>query len=76
VHVWNGSGWDMLLMALSMTVFWGALVAVVALAFRRDRRPERETPDAVERLRRRYAEGEIPLDDYEQRLRVLEGSSR
>lgn len=71
-HLWNG-GWGVFWMVLSMVAFWGLLVAVVVMLVRpgdRGEKPSRE-PDAIELLRRRFAEGQISKEEFEERLGVL-----
>ncbi len=75
---WNGSGWGLLWMILSMIVFWGALVAIVTMVLRSGdgRRTEGREADATELLRRRFADGEIPKEEYQERLHVLQETRR
>lgn len=72
LHVWNGSGWGVLWMVLSMAVFWGALAALVVALLRGSDKPGKTPePDANEMLRRRFASGEISKEEFEERLGVL-----
>lgn len=72
-----GWGW-MLLMMIPMLLFWGAVIfGVVWLIrgstwgqpMREDRSVKKESP--VEILERRFAEGDMTLEDYQARREVL-----
>lgn len=72
--MYETGGW--IVMMLGMVIFWGAIIAIVALAvalvrggifFSRTKPPQ-------EVLRRRLADGSISVEEYEQRLAVLESS--
>ena len=67
---WNTMGflgWTM------MFVFWGAIAALVVWAARGVGITRTGTrPDALSILERRYAAGEIDLDEFTERRRVLE----
>jgi putative membrane protein len=73
-----GSGWGGGILGFAMMLlFWGALLALVALAFRwgtDQRRDGRSsgTLDARAILEERFAKGEISADEFEQRRKVLE----
>lgn len=74
----NGSGgWGYLMMAVTMVLFWGLLVAGVVVLVRSVSR--RETawpaagPDPARVLAERFARGDIDEAEYRQRLRVLGG---
>lgn len=55
-----------------MIVFWGAIVAIVYLAFRgRDNDVGR--PSARELLDERFAKGELTEEEYKRRRAALEG---
>jgi len=82
VPMMNGydmSGWGWLLMTLGMLGFW-ALVAVLALALLRRPGPPNQQPQpgqqprpgAEDILAERLARGEIDLDEYRQRLQILQ----
>jgi putative membrane protein len=66
-------GWGILWMVLS----WGALVAIAWAALRalttdgNRREPPRDPRDL---LAERFAKGEIDTEEYQERLRVLDGS--
>ncbi len=67
---WNGGGWGILWMILSM----GVMVALIWVVFRAftsgdDRRAP--SGDAKDVLAERFAKGEIDADEYHERLRVL-----
>ena len=69
-----GTGW-MIVMMLGMVIFWGlVIVAIVWLlreAIRRDQ--DRTGTDPLGTLDSRLAEGQISVEEYEQRRRVLTG---
>lgn len=73
MYGWHDGGWGIFWMIFS----WGAIVALVWLAFRTfarddDRRvPPRDPKDV---LAERFAKGEIGPDEYQERLRALEVS--
>lgn len=83
---WYGNGmtwWGYLLMAISMVVFWGAvvfgIVALVRYVGRGGQQggsepPERRTPEQV--LAERFARGEIDEDEYHWRLNALRTGGR
>ena len=72
-------GWGYALMAISMVLFWGAVIyGIVALAryTRRDGPQRREpaespAPEPEGLLAERFARGEIDEDEYHQRLTSL-----
>jgi putative membrane protein len=68
-----GWGW-WLLISVGMVAFWGLIVVAVVWFIRRQptelgEAPPRETPDEI--VRRRLAEGEISMDEYERLREVL-----
>jgi putative membrane protein len=74
---WGAFGWLWMLLPL---LFWGGLLALIAWAVVRifpARRGEGGyTPgagSAEETLRERFARGEISVEEYEERLRILRG---
>jgi putative membrane protein len=78
---WYGpNGWGIALMALSMVVFWGLVIAGVVLLVRwlsSDRRapvPPPQADDPRRILAERYARGEIDEAEYRQRMNVLGGA--
>lgn len=79
---WNGHGWDdggWIVMGVGMVLFWGAVVAGIVLLVRAlaaDRAggpPVRPEPTASELLERRLADGQISVEEFEERRRVLTG---
>ena len=67
-----GPGW-WIFGAVWMTLFWGAIIALIVWAISRltgDRRQE-DADSALEIARRRYARGEITRDEFEQLKRDL-----
>jgi putative membrane protein len=73
-------GWGWLWGALMMVLFWGGLVAAIAIAVRASSSSRRgardERPDAEAILAERFARGEISRDEFEERRKVLHGASR
>ena len=77
---WGPGGW--LLMTVSMAVVWGAVIAVLVMLFRLDRRT---TPmsgrylgpagDPERVLGERFARGDIDETEYRLRLEVLRGNT-
>lgn len=82
---WDGSGlggWGVVLMTVSMVLFWALVIAAVVALIRLAGRDDRGTvdhrawvPDPEEVLAQRYARGEIDQQDYHERLDVLRGRS-
>ncbi|MGH9250245.1 MAG: SHOCT domain-containing protein [Acidimicrobiales bacterium] len=81
--MWYGDGmggWGFALMAISIVVFWGALIAGGLALFRYLNRSAaqpggdeaRPTPEQL--LAERFARGEIDEDEYGRRLDTLRGS--
>ncbi len=78
----GGNGWlwglGMGLGGLMMLAFWGALIALAVLFFRRAGGPRedppstgRETPEDI--LKRRFAAGEITREQYDEMRHALSG---
>jgi putative membrane protein len=79
MYWYNGvSGWGFALMALSMLLFWGLVIAAVVFVVRwlgTDRgrpTPPLGAPDPRLILAERFARGEIDEAEYRQRLKVLQ----
>lgn len=75
---WGAGGW--ILMAIGMALFWGLLIFGAVWLVRTLSTPARHAgaqtpPSALEILDRGLAEGSISVEDYEQRRRLLSGSS-
>ena len=75
---WGAGGW--ILMAIGMALFWGLLILGVVWLVRTLSTPAQHagaptTPSALEILDRGLAEGTISVEQYEQRRRLLSGSS-
>jgi putative membrane protein len=77
-HDWGhgGAGWWI----VAMVLFWGLLVGGLLLLFRgpgrgngRIHRLQRES--ALEVLERRFAEGQLSVEDYQARRRILDPES-
>ena len=60
---------------LMMLVFWGGIAALIVLALRGSSE-RREHSDARDVLEERFAKGELSEEEFEQRMRVLERSSK
>lgn len=75
---WNmhGDGW-MAVPMIGMALFWGAIILGIVWLIRegveRRQQPTEETALAI--LDRRFAEGALSLDDYDERRTVLTGAS-
>jgi uncharacterized membrane protein len=77
MYDWNGGGLGIFWMILMMVAFWGALGAIAFFLIRpSDRGRDVRKPDAAEVLRGRFANGEIPKDEYQDRLKVLQETRR
>lgn len=67
-----GAGW-MIAMMFAMILFWAAVIlGIVWLArggFDGSRRERRETPTEI--LDRRFAEGAISAEDYDERRKII-----
>ncbi len=75
---WGGQGFGMGFGGLLMILFWvGVIAAVVWLISTLVRggtqAPDTNDPSAMEVLKRRYAQGEISKDEYEQKKKDLLG---
>ena len=77
-----GTGW-MVVMMVFMVLFWAAIILGIVWLARgasgggwhwRGERKETETPCEI--LERRFAEGAISVEDYQQRREVIGGSAR
>lgn len=73
-----GNDWsDGLWMGVAMFVFWGGIIALIALAIRGGRnsatgdRHHHHSPGAREILEERFAKGEISEDEFQVRRQVL-----
>lgn len=75
---WNVNGWDIFWMSFMMLVFWGGLAAIVVVLVRsgRDRDVKKDGEDATDVLRRRYADGEISREEFDEKRHVLETTRR
>ncbi|MGH3066332.1 MAG: SHOCT domain-containing protein [Gaiellaceae bacterium] len=69
-----GTGW-MIVMMFLMLLFWAAVILGIVWLARGGgggwREPGREAPTEI--LDRRFAEGAISVEDYQERLKVLKG---
>ena len=75
-------GWGWVIGAVVMLLVWGTIVWGAVYLFRRtgaahgDTAHAYELPDAESVLRRRFADGEIDRNEYEERLAELRRSER
>lgn len=67
---WDGGHWYW--GVVMMIVFWGAIVAIVYLAFR-GRANHEHRPSARELLDERLAKGELSEEEYGRKRAALEG---
>lgn len=77
--MWSGdwSGWGWIPMLLSMLVFWGGLVGIVAFAIRALSKSQSPAPESpMDLLKERYARGEIDGDEFDERRQVLTRAER
>lgn len=75
----DGYGWGGMGMGLGMLLFWGLLIAAIAVVVKiltgsrnfglRDQQKEKS---ALDILKERYARGEIEREEFEQKKRDLE----
>ena len=72
------SGWWMIVMMLLMLLFWGGIVFGIIWIARGglDSRREQPRETATEILERRFAEGAISIEEYQERREVIAHSSR
>jgi putative membrane protein len=71
-----GVGW-MIVMMLGMVLFWGLVILGVIWLVREYGHPSRSSggpDDPLTVLQRRFANGEISAQEYEERRRVLGGT--
>jgi putative membrane protein len=68
-----GTGW-MIVMMLGMVLFWGVVIFGIVWLLREAIRRDRPTGgDPLGTLDHRLADGQISVEEYEQRRRVLTG---
>jgi putative membrane protein len=73
---WNDGGWwAWAVMTLGMVAFWGGLIWILLTLVSRSNRPAAAV-DPEQVLARRFAEGELDVDQYQQRLTVLRESAK
>jgi len=76
-HMDFDNGW-WLVMGIGMILFWGLVILGIVWLVKELTGPQRAArtgavPDALETLDRRLAEGDITVDEYNERRRVLRG---
>ncbi len=77
-HNWAGGAGHMAFGSLAMILFWGGLILLIVLAVRwfggasgnADRPDARNT--ALDTLQRRFAQGEMEREDFEERKQLLQ----
>ena len=79
MHGW-GDGW-WIVMGLGMLLFWALVIIGIVWVVRelgspRAGREGRGREDPVDILKRRLAQGEISVEEYERSRRTLEGAGR
>ena len=64
----TGMGWWMIFGVILMIVFWGGIIALVVWGIRRlvQGSPSRESRNALDIAKERYARGEITKEQFEQ----------
>lgn len=76
-HMDFDGGW-WIVMGIGMILFWGLVIFGIVWLVRelsdRPRRTDPAGPDPTQILDRRLAEGEISVEEYEERRRTLQGS--
>lgn len=80
---WANSGGGYVVMVLGMLVFWGLIIAAVALVLRQPDRHDRAAGGMVpahrtaqQVLAERFARGEIDETEFTSRLATLHGQTR
>lgn len=66
-------GYNAIWMAVTMLVFWGALIALALFAIRAFAPRGRDGDGALDILRKRLAAGEIDQNEFEAKKRLLQG---
>ncbi len=68
-----GGGWGILMMMISMVVFWGIIIVGIVLLVRFvfPQSGLKVSEDAQEILKRRYARGEIGKEEFEAKKRDI-----
>ena len=65
-------GWSWLWMAAMMVLFWGGIIALAVVVIR-SFTGSRASDQAMDVLRRRFANGEITPDEFEKMRKALQG---
>lgn len=71
MHDWNGYNWGMPMMWFAWTLVI-LFVWFLIRQVRKDMPSEKQKESPMDVLKRRYANGEITTEEYEQRKKVLE----
>lgn len=68
-----GGGWGILMMMISMVIFWGIIIAGIVLLVRFifPQSGFKASKDALEILKSRYARGEIGREEFEAKKRDI-----
>ena len=72
-----GTGW-MIVMMLGMIIFWGLVIVGIVWLLREGigRSHQRAAADPFSILDRRFAEGQLSVEEYEQRKKTLSASGK
>ena len=72
-YYWSGGWWGLILMILAMVFFWGIVIGGVILVVRTilSLGREKNSSQALEILKQRYARGEIEKDEFEQKKKDI-----
>jgi putative membrane protein len=75
MHGDYGAGW-MVVMMVGMVIFWGAIVLAVVWLIRggSERAAQKQEETALEILDRRFAEGQMSVEEYRERRAELTGN--
>ncbi len=68
-----GGGWGILMMMVSMVIFWGIIIGGIVLLVRYifPQSGLKVSEDALEIIKRRYARGEIEKEEFEAKKRDI-----
>ena len=66
-------GFSWIWMTVTMVIFWGGIVALAVWGIRSFTNPGRHGDQALDRLRSRFASGEINQEEFDRIKRALQG---
>jgi putative membrane protein len=69
--VHDGMGWWMLFGSIWFFVFWGLIIWAIVSLYNRAERGPKDSESSLDIARRRYAQGEISREEFEQLRRDL-----